>query len=126
MKLGTQPVKHAMSVDIIVTYTQKRHVYAKLENAEKLLSKSQQQVGLHQAHFEIATQITSAMTYDDVMANVRDAVFAVSEQTLGIDRHEIIKISTCGDWAVWERVTGRSSAEGDANSAICRNGKFWF
>ena len=89
MKLGIQLATHAMNVDIIVTYTEKRHVYAKLENAERLLNKSQQQVGTHQAHFEIVTQVMGEMTYDDVMANVRDAVFAVSEQTLGIDRREI-------------------------------------
>lgn len=125
MKLGTQLVQHAMTFDIIVTYAPKRDTAAKLMNAQQLLRKSQHQVFAHQAHFEIGVMIDSAMTYDAVMMAVRDAVFDVSEQTLAIDRDEIVKISTCGEWRLWEQLTGRDSAADDAASTICRNGKIW-
>lgn len=126
MKLDTQLVLHAMHFDIIVTYSFDLGTVNKLMKAEQLLKKSQQQVAPYQAHFEIDVMIDSAMTYDAVMMDVRDAVFDVSEQTLAIDREEIVKISTCGEWRRWERLTGRDSAADDASSTICRNGTFWF
>jgi hypothetical protein len=126
MKLGTQLVQHAMNFDIIVTYETKRDTAAKLMNAQQLLRKSQHQVFGHQAHFEINIMVNSMMTYDAVMTVVRGEVEHVSEQVLGIKPSEIVKISTCADWHVWEKLTGRSSAEDDAVSAICRHGKFWF
>ncbi len=126
MKLGTQLVQHAMNFDIIVTYEFDLGTVKKLMIAEKLLKKSQHQVAPYQAHFEIDVMIDSGMTYDAVMLAVRDAVFDVSEQTLTIDRDEIVKISTCGEWHVWEQLTGRDSEVDDVESAICRHGKFWF
>ncbi len=126
MKLGTQLVQHAMNFDIIVTYEFDIGTVKKLMNAEQLLKKSQHQVAPFQAHFEVDVMIDSVMTYDAVMMAVRDAVFDVSEQTLAIDRDEIVKISTCGEWRLWEQLTGRDSTADDAASTICRDGKFWF
>ena len=126
MKLGTQLVQHAMNFDIIVTYETNCDTATKLTNAKTLLNKSQHQVFGHQAHFEINIMVNTMMTYDAVMTVVRGEVERVSEQVLGIKPSEIVKISTCADWHVWEKLTGRISAEDDAVSAICHHGKFWF
>jgi hypothetical protein len=102
-----------MEFNVIVTFVSKKHVLEKLDFNTQVV-------------FDIVVDVYACDTYDDVMKRLKSLVLAVMKIDFEFNEADFLKISTCGTWHVWEKLTGLDVTVFLDNSTFARNGKIFF
>lgn len=111
----------AMQFHIIVTFHHSIRTLTAIEAMEQEFVFNDIQI-----MFDYGISIRSTSSYDSLMRRLRKAVITHTTKLCGLGEGDISKISTCGNWTLWEQVTGLSEEIESAHSTIARNGKFYF
>ena len=111
-----------MDFNIIVTF----HISRKTEAA--LASVTDQNLLLYgsQIIFCYRISIRPTSSYDSLMRRLRKAVLSKVNTICGLGETDVAKISTAGNWKLWEHVTGLCEASEAARSKVANDGKFYF
>lgn len=111
-----------MNFNVIVTF----HITPHTVQAVACVTDANVEAGGAQLIFDYATSIRSTSTYDSVMRRLRKAVLGEVQKICGLGVDDMSKISTCGNWKLWEQITGLKEADEAARSMVAKDGKFYF
>lgn len=111
-----------MTFNVIVTFKPSSRV---LEAIDHSVAHSDA-VGLFQVTFDHGISITAASSYDSVMRRIKSASLAEVATHYNLSDENIANISTNADWCLWQQITSQDMFAAAQNSAVSKNGKFFF
>lgn len=107
----TRTTTDEMSFNVIVTFNMTPKVMRAIDDVQLM--------------FDLNIKVTEAMTYDDVMRSVVEKVTQTVRRYYKLGKRDMWKISTCGNWKVWERLTGLDADDYFDSSDYARDGKVY-
>lgn len=124
-RIANAPSPHntlIMHFNVIVTFQRS----IRTMNALDAMKEQQLVFGDSQIIFDSEITIHPTWSYDSVMRRLRKAVINEATELSGLSKSDICKISTCGNWAHWEQITGLCEETEAARSKVADDGKFYF
>ena len=122
---GINPNKPTMHFNVIVTFDIKEHIYEALQYNEECAEQAGYFVSGSQVIFDAAMNIYTTSSYDSLMRRLKRQVVQDMTVWFGLNKRDIVKISTAATWKQWEQLTGEEYRKAAANSNVSTDGKFY-